>query len=276
MPYQLAPLQSGSNGVASAPSYDVEPSVALPRRPGAVARRSPGIGARGPVDPADRRTARRDPAGRARGPGGCPARRGPAAPAPDVLRSAPSGPAAIGAARGVGAHRGRPPTPAPDRARASRGTRPPRRSCSYAAWIGQEPRQRRRPGRVGVVLLGQPAIRALDLGRATRRAAGRGCDRDRARGHRDGSFAPGLGRRPWSGTGVRRRRRRQPISSPTGASTNSATASAPTRPCGSSVTGPVVSGEGAHRPAVEHARLPERLDRCRPGARDRSRRRPRS
>ena len=31
VPYQLAPPQSGSNGPASAPSYDVDPSVALPR-----------------------------------------------------------------------------------------------------------------------------------------------------------------------------------------------------------------------------------------------------
>ena len=44
VPYQLAPPQSGSNGPASAPSYDVEPSVALLRpRPlrGALVRRRP-------------------------------------------------------------------------------------------------------------------------------------------------------------------------------------------------------------------------------------------
>ena len=40
----------------------------------------------------------------------------------------------------------------------------------------------------------------------------------------------------------------------------------PSRPCGSSVDGPVVAGQHAQRLAVEDARLGERLDRRRPGA----------
>ena len=49
VPYQLAPPQSGSNWLASAPSYDVEPRVALPRRCAVDA--SPVPPASAPVDP---------------------------------------------------------------------------------------------------------------------------------------------------------------------------------------------------------------------------------
>jgi hypothetical protein len=56
VPYQLAPLQSGSNGPASASSYEVEPSVALLRR------RVPG-GAPFEASPADVRRPLSAPAG---------------------------------------------------------------------------------------------------------------------------------------------------------------------------------------------------------------------
>ena len=263
VPYQLAPPQSGSNGPASAPSYEVEPSVALPRRRVPARRRPPAPAPlrRPPRRPAGRR--RRPAPARRAGAAGRPGRLGvPAAPAdrraPPGRRPGAAAPPAVGPARGVRPRPGRRPTAAAAPARPARRRRPARPADELLVrrLDREEPRQRRLAGRVGVVGLGQPPIRALDLvercaARQAERAVGIGVE-----GHR----SPMVARRR-----VDVGRTGQPISSPTGASSNSATASAPTRPCGSSDRRPVVASELAQRAAVEDAGLAERLDRGRPG-----------
>jgi hypothetical protein len=96
----------------------------------------------------------------------------------------------------------------------------------------QEPRQRRLAGRVGVVRLGQPAIRALDIGEGRPSLEAERAIRIRIEGH---GWLALLG--SASRAGVAAASRRQPISSPTGASSNSGMDSAPTRPCGSRMVG---------------------------------------
>ena len=94
---------------------------------------------------------------------------------------------------------------------------------------GQESWQRGLTRRVRVIRLGELPVGALDVGqgcasRQAERAIGVGI-----RGHRtDGRSSGSPGARPG---------RDQPISSPTGASSNSAIASAPSRPCGSRIAG---------------------------------------
>ena len=219
VPYHDAPPQSGSNVSGSTSSYDVEPSVAF------FGRRCP-----------DRRRRARDRSrpGRPRSSG--------SVGSGDDLRprtGSRSGsrprPAAVRAMGGAGAVRvgllgssGGARPAASDRA----WSRPIRTGDLVVGRLdGEEPRQRRLTGGVRVVRLGEPSIGALDLveGRPSLEAE---------RAVRIGS-GPSVGallararvRRPAEG------RRRQPISSPTGASSNSGIDSAPTRPCGSRMVG---------------------------------------
>ncbi len=216
VPYQLAPPQSGSNWLASAPSYDVEPRVALPRRCAVAA--SPVPPASAPVDP----DAPADPAP-------------PAVPVgPDDL-ARPADPARAGA-RPRAARRSRAPGPpaigSMRRVRACRvsrrwpGRRPRhrlRRPLVDELFVGrldrEEARQRLRPGGVRVVLLGELAVGALDL--------------VEARPARQAERAVRIGRGGHAMCSDPRRPGAQPMSSPTGASSNSAIDSAATRPCGS-------------------------------------------
>ena len=99
----------------------------------------------------------------------------------------------------------------------------------------EEARQRGLTGGVGVVGLRQPAIRTLDIGEGRPSLEAERAVRIRIEGH-GLAGAPGSAGRARS-SASRWERRRQPISSPTGASSNSGMDSAPTRPCGSRMVG---------------------------------------
>ena len=267
VPYQLAPRQSGSNG-PSAPSYDVDPRVALLRfvrplrfgaSPGAVpggsrARRArrpspsrPPAGDRsvrscpgphrldrfpmtGPwrIPWPDRRSgrSRRRPAAAppadASGPGGADPRPGggPWRRPPYARRVAPARPASASQARAGWRWGGRPPSV---RGRAAD-------ELLVGGLDREEAGQRRRPGGVGMVDLGQPPVGPLDL--VGGRAASQPQDAIRVGDRWSSSFgvASGIAVRPAAGSA-------QPISSRTGASSNSGIVSAPTRPCGSRIVG---------------------------------------
>ncbi len=271
MPYQLAPPQSGSNG-PSTPSYEVDPRVAFfggrsarrrdvppdwpgPASPGADDRRVPLEPAAPPVvacplrpggptpiravcavrragagrprpgrPPAVRRTARSGGAGR---PGR--STTGPVRPWPR-RRRAPA--AAVGSSRrvapvGIG-------VPRPTRRRRRSAPVPDRTGPTDQLLVGgldrQEPRQRGLAGGVGVIRLGESPVGPLDL--VERRAAGKPerAIRIGVEGHDVGPSA----RRAVVQAGIARH---QPMSSPTGASSNSAIVSAPMRPWGSSCAG---------------------------------------
>ena len=166
------------------------PAQARTRVPSAPA---PGAAAAGRAGPAGRRRSRDR---RARG-SRLPARARAAGTGRRTApgRAGPPGPAAIGAivasARAGSAEDGR------DGGRGTAFDGPSPTSCSYAAWIARNRGSADSPAASGWLLLGQSAVRALDLveGRAARR--GRACGTGRSPGV-DGVARRSAGRRRLS------------------------------------------------------------------------------
>ena len=232
----------------------------------------PGVGASVPASAlASRLRPSRLPCGATRS-GPAPVCRGPSAPALPAPSAVPPGRARAGrrrlqlgpaacarASRSVGPERRHRPsrrrrrTPRPPAIRPTRrvapvrvglpgssrraggptATRPGRRAGQellVGRLDGEEPGQRRLAGRVGMVDLGQSAVGALDLvERRTRRQLEHAV-RIGIESHRRRSVHSAVSGPAAAGSD-------QPMSSPTGASSNSGTVSAPRRPCGSRITG---------------------------------------
>ena len=251
-PYQVAPVQPGSNGSSSAASYEVEPGVARfegrrrapARRPAVGSPARPGLepvplalppapGAEGPALPSEPPapdgpvvgSSLRGLPGRGRVPGG--GRRRPSS-VPDAR--ARSGSAAHGSR--AGAVPGRDPIRRPRWGPAR---------ISYAAWIA-----RKRGSAASPAASGWFAFASRRYARRTSSSEAPG-ERPRVR---QGSRLPVIRRRMQRRRGSRRRSRastpetwtparstRRQTSSRRGASSKSGIASAPTRPCGSRSTG---------------------------------------
>ena len=241
-PYQAPPSQSGSSGSVGlvvgggpgprrppwrgvVPSRRVDHSTPT-RRPEAARRRvCSGSGRSRPrraPRPADA------PVGRCV-PGGAPAPPPPVLPPPGGAPRSPSVPR-----RARPARLARHASPSAARPAARRPARPQAALAVHQLLVrgldGEEPRQRPLARRVRVVQLREPPVRRADLARRRARDEPEHAVRVLARGHAAGASVMLAG-------AVCGRSDRQPTSSPTGASSNSGTASAATLPWGSKLGG---------------------------------------